>query len=197
MKKHLIIVIALLHSVVLLSQEHEDLYMLEADSTWLKEIIKFPLSFAQDIDYVGYEDLRFAKDWSQPEGTAFFTYAFVWNINLSEQPTVEMIETNMKLYYDGLMTAVNKDKDFIVPKTIVEFNQIESNSKLPIFNGKMQVHDSFFTKKIINLNVTVETIFCKDQNKYLMLFRVSTLGLEDKIWDKLNQVKLVENHCEK
>lgn len=197
MMKYIITTIAFLYSMLFFGQEHENLYVLEADSTWLKEIIKFPLSFAQDINYEGYEDLRFAKNWSKPEGTEFFTYAYVWNINLKEAPTVAMIETNMKLYYDGLMGAVNKEKDFIVPKTKVEFNELESDSELPEFKGKMQVHDSFFTRKTIELNVLVKTTYCKDQEKYLMLFRVSTLDFDDAIWNQLNAVSLTLDVCEK
>ncbi len=94
------------------AQENEELDILEADSTWLKEIIKFPFGFAPEINLKGYEDLRFAKDWSKPERQEFFTYAFVWNTNLTEAPTVNMLESNMRLYYDGLMTAVNKDNNF-------------------------------------------------------------------------------------
>ncbi|WP_296385387.1 hypothetical protein [Winogradskyella sp.] len=195
--KYIIFTIALLYSVLLSGQEKENLYVLEADSTWLKEIIKFPLGFAQDIAYEGYEDLRFAKNWSKPEGLEFFTYAFVWNINLLEVPTVSLIETNTKLYYDGLMAAVNKEKDFTIPKTIVEFHQLESEAELPSFRGKMLVHDSFFTKKIINLNVSVETTYCKEQDKYLMLFRVSTLDFDDVIWNQLNAITLASNICEK
>jgi hypothetical protein len=155
------------------------------------------LSFAQEIEYEGYEDLRFAKNWSKPEGKEFFTYAFVWNINLNERPSVAMIETNMKLYYDGLMSTINKEKDFIIPKTKVEFNQLESDIDSPIFEGKIQVHDSFFTKKTIELNITVETSYCKNQDKYLMLFRVSTLDFEHVIWDELNNVSLASDICEK
>ena len=197
MKKQFIFLLTLLYSVVLFGQDYEDLYLLEADSTWLKEVIKFPLGFAQEINFQGYEDLRFAKNWSKPEGEEFFTYAFVWNINLTKTPTVEIIESNMKLYYDGLMSAVNKEKDFVVPKTEVEFNQIKNNSKLLAFVGEINVHDSFFTRKIITLNVTVETTYCEEQNKYIMLFRISTVNFENKIWDKLNAIKLVDNYCEK
>ena len=192
--KYIIITIALLYSIVLFGQEKEELYILEADSTWLKEIIKFPLGFAQDINYEGYEDLRFAKDWRNAEGSEFFTYAFVWNVNLTEVPTVDMIETNMKLYYDGLMGAVNSDKDFVVPETIVAFHQLDSESKLLCFRGEIQTYDSFSSKKVINLNVSVETTYCKDQGKYLMLFRVSALDFENVIWDTLNSIKLSENY---
>ncbi|WP_299113643.1 hypothetical protein [uncultured Winogradskyella sp.] len=195
--KQLIIIIALLHSVVLLSQENENLYILKADSTWLKEVIKFPLEFAEDIDFEGYEDLRFAKNWSNPESSEFFTYAFVWNVNLSSSPTLELVTTNMKLYYDGLMTAVNKDKNFEIPKTIVDFQEIKETSELPVFNGEMKVYDAFFTKDIIELNVTVKITYCKEQNKYVLLFRISTLDYQNKIWNKLNAIKLADNHCEK
>ena len=195
--KYIISLIILLYSVVLFGQELEESYVLKADSTWLKEIIKFPLSFAQDINYEGYEDLRFAKNWSKPEGSEFFTYAFVWNINLKEAPTIAMIETNMKLYYDGLMSAVNKDNEFIVPKTIVEFNKLENDSELPEFIGKMQVHDSFFTRETIELNVTIKTTYCKIQDKYLMLFRVSTLDFDNAIWNQLNAINLTSDICDK
>ena len=195
--KYILVTAALLYSIVFFGQDHDDLYVLEADSTWLKEIIKFPLSFAQDINYEGYEDLRFAKNWSKPEGSEFFTYAFVWNINLKEVPTVAMIEANMKLYYDGLMGAVNKEKDFTVPKTIVEFNELKSDTDLPKFKGKIQVHDSFFTRKTIELHVTVKTSYCKDQNEYLMLFRVSTLDFDNAIWNQLNAIKLTLDICKK
>ncbi|EDP70821.1 hypothetical protein FBALC1_08678 [Flavobacteriales bacterium ALC-1] len=186
----------LLYSVVVFAQDEKGLDILEADSTWLKEIIKFPLSFAQDINYKGYEDLRFAKNWSKPEGSEFFTYAFVWNINLTEMPTKIMLEANMKLYYDGLMTAVNKDANLAVPESIMNFKEkATTNKSLPAFTGEMKVYDSFFTKKVITLFADVETIYCKAQNKYLILFRVSSLDFENSIWKKLLNVTLIKNAC--
>lgn len=197
MKKEITIAMLLLCSVLAFAQDEKDLDILEADSTWLKEIIKFPLSFAQDINYKGYEDLRFAKDWSKPEGSEFFTYAFVWNINLIEMPTINMLEDNMKLYYDGLMAAVNKDENFTIPESVIHFSKKENiNKKLPYFIGEMKVYDSFFTKKIITLFANVETIYCKEQNKYLMLFRISSLNFENSIWKKLQDVTLIETACE-
>jgi hypothetical protein len=197
MKKILIILMAAF-SLLLNAQEHEHevLYILEADSTWLKEVIKFPLGFAQNINFEGYEDLRFAKNWSKPDGNEFFTYAFVWNINLTEKPTVTMIEDNMKLYYDGLMAAVNKDKGLSIPKTKVDFKENSKDVNLPTFIGSIQVYDSFFTKEIITLNVSVETLYCEAENKYIMLFRVSTQKFDNVIWSQLKSVKLIDNFCE-
>ncbi len=178
------------------AQENEELDILEADSTWLKEIIKFPFGFAPEINLKGYEDLRFAKDWSKPERQEFFTYAFVWNTNLTEAPTVNMLESNMRLYYDGLMTAVNKDKDFTIPKSTILFVKSEENNDEARFVGKMKVYDSFFTKKTITLHVKVDSFYCESQKRYLVFFRVSSKAFENSIWDKLKTVKLSSDACD-
>ncbi|MFP4846709.1 hypothetical protein [Winogradskyella sp. PE311] len=196
MKKYYLIIIVLLFSVGLLAQENEKLDLLKADSTWLKEIIKFPFGFAPQIEFEGYEDLRFAKDWSKPKGSEFFTYAFVWNINLYYSPSTDLIEKNIKLYYDGLMTAVNKEKHFTVPKTNVNFHQLNNKNGLPLFTGTIQLNDSFFTKKIIQLNVTVETLYCKINKRYLLYFKVSTHKIGSDTWKKFDELELKNNYCE-
>ncbi|WP_299362102.1 hypothetical protein [Winogradskyella sp.] len=196
--KKLLVFLTLLYSVICYSQKDEDLEILAADSTWLKELIRFPLSFAPDIDYRGYEDIRFAKNWNKPESPEFFTYAFVWNVNLKSVPTTQMLESNMVLYYDGLMNVVNKDKAFDVPTTKVDFEKVKlvnNDSALPTFKGRIQVYDAFFTNKVITLYATIETFYCTDQNKYMLLFRISTFNFEDSVWKKLKTVKLVEGHC--
>ncbi|WP_299123080.1 hypothetical protein [uncultured Winogradskyella sp.] len=194
-KKTVMLTILLFYTIAAFPQDENHLEILEADSTWVKEIIKFPLSFAPEINYEGYEDLRFAKNWRKPESPEFWTYVIAWNINLQSPPTVEMLEANLKLYYDGLMTAVNKDKDFIIPKTIISINGIKDKSLS--YRGNMKVYDSFFTKEVINLNIDIETNYCEEQNKYVMLFRVSSLGFENSIWKILKEVRLIQNHCDK
>jgi len=197
MKKQLLLfVFTIVLCINAYAQENEELYILEADSTWLKEIIKFPFGFAPEINLKGYEDLRFAKDWSKPEGQEFFTYAFAWNTNLTEAPTVHMLETNMRLYYDGLMTAVNKDKGFTIPRSTILFVKSDENNEEPRFVGEMKVYDSFFTKKTITLHVKVDTFYCEAQKRYLVFFKVSSKAFEHSIWNKLKTVKLNLEACE-
>jgi hypothetical protein len=195
MTKQLSLTLALLFTIVLVAQDNKNLDLFEADSTWLKEIIKFPFGFAPQIEFKGYEDLRFAKNWSQPEGSEFFTYAFIWNINLHKLPTSQLIEENIKLYYDGLMEAVNKDEKFLVPETKVNFKRIVSNKRFPKFKGSIQVHDSFFTRKTIQLNATAEALYCKISKRYLLYFKVSTHKMGSKTWKKFNKLKLKEEYC--
>lgn len=196
MKKLIILSVFACYALMGYAQEKSDLYILEADSTWLKEVIKFPLSFAPKINYNGYEDLRFAKDWRNPDGNEFFTYAFIWNVSLKEIPTAEDLKFQMTLYYDGLMTAVNKDKDFDVPDTQIKIEKVINEKDSSQFLAEIKVYDAFVTKKTITLFASVEPVFCNKSSDYLLLFRISTLNYKSEIWKDLNSVKLKEGYCE-
>ncbi|WP_439152376.1 hypothetical protein [Winogradskyella sp.] len=52
MKKIITVLIVAL-SVINTSIAQEELHILEADSSWLKEIITLPLGFAQEINFEG------------------------------------------------------------------------------------------------------------------------------------------------
>ncbi len=194
--KKLIFTLITLQSILITSGQEQELRVLESDSTWLKETIKFPLGFAPKLDYQGYDDVRFSKDWRNPDSDAFFTYAYVWNINLSILPTVSSIEQDMRLFYDGLMTAVNRNKDVTVPKTIATFTEIESKKGLPGFNGTLQIYDSFATKKVITLYANVETQYCATQKRYVLFFKISSKTYDHYIWKRFETLKLKENFCD-
>ena len=81
MKKIIFLSDCTYYTLMSFGQKDNDLYILEADSTYLKGVIKFPFGFAPEINCEGYEDLRFAKDWRNPVGIEFFTYAFLRNMN--------------------------------------------------------------------------------------------------------------------
>ncbi|MEO1031533.1 MAG: hypothetical protein AAFX55_09015 [Bacteroidota bacterium] len=195
--KYRFVLVALLYSITCFAQDHKHLEILEADSTWTKELIKFPLSFAPSIDYAGYEDIRFAQNWKNPESSEFFAYVFVWNINLEKIPSVDQLERYMTSYYNGLMTVVNKNKDMAIPNSEVHFEKDISSTELPVFKGQMKVYDAFFTKAIMALYAKVETFYCKDEDKYVLLFRIATKDFENAVWEKLNHVKLAKGYCKK
>ncbi|MFT5847755.1 hypothetical protein [Psychroserpens sp.] len=122
MKNKIFIILGLLCAILTFGQEKKQLGVLESDTTWLKEIIKFPINFATEIKYTeGYEDLRFAKKWRATEHEDFWSYMFAWHIKTNKKQTVETLETDIKLYYDGLMGAVNKKKAYHIPETTVLF----------------------------------------------------------------------------
>ena len=103
MKNALIIIALLLHTIVTFGQEKEDLNLLVTDSTWIKEIIKFPIGFAQEIKFEGFEDLRFPPGWSKQDSPNFWSYVWAWSINGIEGLTENEMEKNIQFYFDGLL----------------------------------------------------------------------------------------------
>ena len=195
MIKRLFTLTLLLCSIVTFGQEEEELGVLTSDSTWLKEIIKFPISFAPEIKYEGYEDLRFAKKWRDSTHEDFWCYMFAWHIKSNEKQTVETLEKNIKLYYDGIMKVVNKKKDYEVPETTVLFIKTENNKDAD-FIGKLYVYDSFTSEAMMTLNVSVKAHYCDQTELSTILFKLSPQGFDHDIWQRFDEVKLKVNLCE-
>ena len=93
------------------------------------------------------------------------------------------------------MKAVNRDKSFDVPETISVFSETSSNMETTNYKGKIRMHDSFFSKKIITLNVIGEIQYCKENNKAIFFFKLSPKDVNDKVWAYLHQAKLIESLC--
>ncbi len=195
MKKIILLIILCCPSLLLFGQHSKHPDLISADSTWGKEIIQLPFGFARDIKYTGYEDIRFAKGWGDKESLQFWTYAFVWKIDLMREPTVTFLEENLKRYFHGLMTAVNKEQDKTIPETTVLLLKKEG-TKLPTFIGKVRTHDSFKTREMMTLYVLAENHYCKKSKRYMPFFRFSQQPFEQEVWKQLKGVKLSESACE-
>ncbi len=157
MKKIIIISILLNFSISTFAQKNEEVNLIQVDSTWGKEIIQVPFWFAPEINYKGYEDIRFAKGWEEINSSGFWTLVFAWNINLKAKPTTKFFEDNLKLYFDGLMKVVNEDSLLTIPKTKTFIKKEKQKKGIITFTGTVETYDAFTTKKIITLNVTIES----------------------------------------
>jgi hypothetical protein len=136
MHKITVVSILLSFSIVAFGQQKEEISLIQADSTWGREIIQLPFWFAPEINYTGHEDIRFAKGWEDINSVGFWTYVFAWDINLKTNPTAQFFEDNFKLYFDGLMKVVNEDTLLTIPKTKASFilkleNMLQVYSKIP------------------------------------------------------------------
>ncbi|MCD2258802.1 hypothetical protein [Psychroserpens luteolus] len=197
MKKIVLIIGLLLYSFSINAQEEQEKGVFVSDTTWLKEIIKFPLGFAPEIKYEGYEDLRFAKSWRDKDHPDFWCYTFVWHIKGIQKFTAKDLEQQMGFYYDGLMKAVNKKKDFEVPKTTALIINTKGNGyDKADFVGKLNVYDAFNTQKMITLNLLAKVHNCEENNTSNISFRLSPQDFEGNIWEKFKDIELRDDVCE-
>ncbi|WP_347924252.1 hypothetical protein [Pontimicrobium sp. SW4] len=191
--KKIITISLFLFSLVGFSQEKQDLAVFETDSTWIKEIIEFPIGFAQEIKYEGFEDLRFPQGWSKEDSPNFWSYVWAWSIIDTEEVTTNDLEKNIQYYFDGLLGL-----DFykIDDKPLRKTNAVFIKKNKSQFVGKVKTHDTRYTKKPMTLNVTVETSFCEQENKTIIHFRFSPKPFDNPVWDTLAEVKLKKDFCE-
>ncbi len=194
MKKNIIIVVSFFMSFVHYAQEQPEL--LTSDASWGKEIIKMPIHFAPQIPYKGVEEIRFSPNWSKQDRNGYWSYVFVWDIDLNEKLTAKDLETYLKYYFDGLMDVVNKEKNKILPKTMALFLPKENTNDTNDFVGKLQIYNSFHTRDIMQLHCTVVQYHCVKEQKSKVVFRFSPKDLEHHIWDELNIIKLKQKPCE-
>jgi hypothetical protein len=188
---------------LLLSRAHaqqQETNLIQADSSWGKEVFSFPLSFAPEIQYRGFEEAFFPKGWSKKDSAAFWSYVFAWRIETQHPLTGTDLEKNLKLYFDGLMSAnagLPKDK---LPETVTLFLLDSSRGNRSDFKGNIRIYDAFTLKAPLALFVTVEQYFCPGHFRSILLFRFSPKPAEHPIWKRLNELTirntiLVEDKC--
>jgi hypothetical protein len=188
--------ILLSYSIVLLGQEQENVDLLKTDTSWSKEIFHFPIQFAPEINYQGIEEARFPKGWGKVDSPEFWSYVFAWHIDLNKELTEKDLETNLQIYFDGLMSVVNKDTGIVVPSTIALFLKKDEGENTASYVGKVRVYDAFRTKKTMILNVLVESYSCEQKKKSIIVFKFSPQEFESDVWLKLNEVKLHKHVCD-
>ncbi|MEM6515525.1 MAG: hypothetical protein AAF688_05035 [Bacteroidota bacterium] len=196
MKNVTIYLLVLLMSISLKSTgQIETKDILIANENWTKEKLKMPLSFAPEINYAGFEDIRFSKDWANENSPYFWTYTFAWHIKGIKTQTVESLENNLKLYFDGLMLPPNNQSN-LIPEATVIFLAVNDSIFENKFIGRIKTYDRFHTKKTISINCEVEAHYCHSQNRSTIVFRLSLENTNHNVWKKLKEVKLVENLCD-
>jgi tetratricopeptide (TPR) repeat protein len=164
---------------------------------WGKEFFHFPIHFAPEIPYEGVEEVVFpGRGWISPDSSDFWSYVFVWALENKKSVTPGELEANLKLYFDGLMDGVNKNKDAVINKTTVDFN-LNTNTKDSVYiTGELTIFDAFATNKPLKLNARIFSNYCEQTEKLILLFQFSPQEFKHPVWDKLRTVKVRESVCE-
>ncbi len=112
--------------------------LLEAPDTWRTEVLKFPLLFARSLPYEGEEHIRFAEGWGDINSEAYFSYVFLWSLDDNPDLTITKVESDMNIYFTGLMKMglITKFRFFKkLPKTLTSFkegNDIDKSLKVQL-----------------------------------------------------------------
>ena len=162
------------------------------DTDWGKEIFQIPLPFAKSMTIVGHEDARFTKGWGSKDSDEFWTYAFAWKIEHEGRVRKELLQENLSLYFEGLMSETKGDLD---STAVTTFNVTGETPKKTSFEGTSSFMDTRLTKARLTLNVKVESRQCAEQGKAVVVFWFSPKAFDHAIWTKLREVQMLSDIC--
>jgi len=178
------------------SQHNKEAYELSAPKDWRKETINFPLDFAPELKYQGFEELRFAPGMFKPESDTYFTYVFFWYLNGSEKITSETLEKDLTLYFKGLCKAVGKERNLNIDlskvKSIITKQPLTVNNKKKyqsLYQAIINTYDPFNKGEAIKLNLEITVVNTTNQNKTILFFCVSTKPFNSEVWKQLSGIR--------
>lgn len=160
------------------TEEHNN--VLDSPEGWGLEVMTFPLGFAREIDYQGFEEIWFAPGWKDVGSQEFWAYAFVWYLDAGAEMTSEKLTDQMEAYFNGIQEVSNSNAVFI---------ELNDGS----YVGSIRTFDKFTTKKEFVLNVKMRSQYCSKTNKYTYLFHIVPLPFDHQVWSSLERVKLSED----
>ena len=187
--------IATLIAVLLIQQTvtaQPPVSIIRADSSWGKETFQFPLSFAPELKYDGVEEARFPKDWAKKDSTAFWSYVFAWQLKTTPPLSKADLEKNLRLYFDGLMSAVAAVPKEKLPATKAWLQESKKTGDSRLLKGTVEIYDAFTLKEPLLLYVTIEQTYCNKNKTALLLFRFSPKPPEHLIWKQLNGLTILK-----
>lgn len=193
MRKQLYIITTLFLFGYSLSMAQDDnAVILKTPTDWRYEKIDLPLDFAPSINYVGFEELRFAPGMFDLKAEKYFTYVFVISIEdvikLPKQKARQLLYD----YYRGLCDALGRSKKISIDTSKINITlkkSDRSNNQVKIYTGKIKYFDTFNNGEEIILNIELETIVLKKSNQSYIIGLVSPKSKDNEIWETLHDIR--------
>ncbi len=177
----------------LISAQEEDFTIVEADTTWRQEIIKFPIDWAPRMNVNGFEELRFAPHWPDKNHEEFWSLVMSWSVITDSEISLEDIKLNLEGYFDGLMKPNYWAKEFPEPK--VTFFEFTKTAKGKSFKGTMRFFDGFHTGEPITTHILGSQVLCTTTGKSIIIFKFSPQEYGSPVWDQLNTIEMKDHIC--
>ncbi len=151
--------------------------ILKYPEEWKFERIDFPLDYAKDITWKGFEELRFSPGMFDSSSEDYFKYYFCVSIEGDKSINKEELTNFLNSYYKGLCKAVNTKK-----KYVIDYNKIRASVKSlsdSSYQASVIFFDSFTNGDQVILDMSLE--IQKRSNTTLILATVVSNEESDKL----------------
>lgn len=166
-----------------------DPFTFDAPKNWRSERIPFPLGFAPELKYRGFEELRFGPGMFNPKSDTYWTYIFFWWIEGDVNLTKTQMEQDLNNYYRGLSRAVGSRKFKIeTDKVTTQLTTPAEKSNTLLFTGKLKTYDAFATGKLIDLNIEITRRNHPKLKRTNYFFAVSPKARNESVWEEMRAI---------
>jgi len=165
--------------------------MLPTPADWRFERIEFPLSFAPELKYEGFEELRFSPGMFSAESETYFTYIFAMKITSAAALDAAELQSLLETYFRGLCRTVAKEKkfDIDVSKLSAQVRADQPNAQpARSFRATVESFDPFVTGKPLTLNLEMIVIDAS-RTDHRIFAAVSPKPTDASIWQLLRAQK--------
>ena len=191
MKKYIILFIL---GCMLFANEGKDPFEFSAPKDWRPERIPFPLSFAPEIKYNGFEEIRFAPGMFNPEKDDYFCYVFFFWIEENISVDEKKIHEILLAYYKGLCKAVAEKRKLQLDLQDIKVSVKKTSEKDAAKTKYLTVvdwYDPFVTGKKLSLHMDIEFFHSEDNSKSILFACVSPNKptVDDKTWETMYSIR--------
>jgi len=158
---------------------------------WRFERINFPLSFAPELKYEGFEELRFAPGMFTAASDTYFTYIFAMKITNDAALDAAALQSLLETYFRGLCRTVAKEKKFDIDASKISAQVRADQPDLQparYFRATVQSFDPFVTGKPLTLNLEMIVIDAS-RTDHRIFAAVSPKPTDSPIWKLLRILK--------
>jgi hypothetical protein len=160
---------------------------------WAQENYTFPLEFAKEIPYKGYEDAMFSPFWGDRLSDEFWTYVIIWWLSDSPQFNERIFGQVLQQYYTGLArksrpgTATPSDS---ASRAKVEVTKAKTDSSdMATYNASAIIYDGNISMAQLHINLKIHVLSCGKGRATVVIYEISPKDYASSVWQTLDIIK--------
>jgi pimeloyl-ACP methyl ester carboxylesterase len=167
-------------------------YVYPAPQGWENETILFPIDFAPELPYKGFEELRFAPGWGDPKSGEKWAYTLLWWLDGSHSFDEKIVKHNLENYFTGLtkQRAVTSKLD---PASFTPaMAQVQKVKTMPgdkeTYTAVADIFDAQVTQKPGKLFLKIHIKACEEKGRSIVLLEVAASPYAQPVWQQLDKI---------
>ena len=163
-----------------------------APAGWEPETILFPIDFAPQLPYKGFEELRFAPGWGNPQSDEKWAYTLLWWLDDTYQFDEKVLKNDLQNYFTGL-TKQRAMADTSIANlhtpAIAEVKKVNTSpGDKETYQATATIFDAQVTQKPGKLYFKIHLKDCGWKGRTILLIEAAAAVFGQPIWQKLDAI---------